>query len=428
MRKVLLASALALALLFAPAAMAQEGLSQTISVYVDDQLLQTETAPVLQEGRVLLPYRAIGEKLGATLEYIAEDKTVVATKGDTIVSLVLGEKSICINGDAQEIDVPAQIIDDRTMVPVRALAQAFHAHIEWENGVVRIETATHRAMDLLVKSTAASAALDSYTFEGQIVINTAMTGLPEEAMSEEGTMNMDMNMTMVGYYEKPDRIYVKNKIIMPELEGLTEETLESISTETYSDGNYLYMRMTFEGTMPGMDEADQWMRYATFSDAYKELAKSAQDPLVAVEQMMDIGIEPIYVGDSIISGQKYYVIQFEITEEEYSNIMEFSHPFTNHTPQSMEEIEKLFENLELRMAYTYYINSETYLAESFTFEGMQKLTVDPGITMIQAFTGTASIKNLNEPVTFPIITDAIDMAELMDLQAEYLLPLEEESM
>lgn len=89
--------------------------------------------PVIVEGRTLVPLRAVFEALGATVAWDDATKTVTSVKGDITVALTVGTNQITVNDEAKTIDVPAQIMNDRTMVPVRAVAEAFGCDVQWDN-------------------------------------------------------------------------------------------------------------------------------------------------------------------------------------------------------------------------------------------------------------------------------------------------------
>lgn len=55
-----------------------------------------------------------------------------------LIELVIGEKTAYVNGREIVLDVPAQIIDDRTMVPLRFIAESFGCKVEWINDEQRI--------------------------------------------------------------------------------------------------------------------------------------------------------------------------------------------------------------------------------------------------------------------------------------------------
>lgn len=86
--------------------------------------LKFDVPPVIKEGRTLIPVRAIMNGLGATVEWDAETKTVTITRDDKIVVLNLASATATINGEEIELDVPAQIMSNRTFVPLRFVAQS----------------------------------------------------------------------------------------------------------------------------------------------------------------------------------------------------------------------------------------------------------------------------------------------------------------
>ena len=83
-----------------------------------------------------MPVRAIFEALGATVEWQGDTKTAVSQKGDTKVSLQIDNTVMKVNDADVTLDVPAKLIDDRTLVPVRAISEAYNCHVDW-NGSKR---------------------------------------------------------------------------------------------------------------------------------------------------------------------------------------------------------------------------------------------------------------------------------------------------
>lgn len=123
-----------------------------ITVTVDGQALAVDQAPVIQDGRTLVPLRAIFEALGAWVQWDAQTQTIVADKHLDTISLTIGDNKLNVSGKEVTLDVAAQIIDGRTMVPVRAISEAFGAKVEWdaEKAVVSVntvQTGTHAVTD-----------------------------------------------------------------------------------------------------------------------------------------------------------------------------------------------------------------------------------------------------------------------------------------
>ena len=104
-----------------------------IKVVVGGEKLETDVAPIIVDGRTMLPVRAVFEAIGAKVNYEASERKVIATKGDTTVTFVIDSNIMTINGAEKTIDVPAMIKDNRTLVPLRACAEAFDLDVTWNN-------------------------------------------------------------------------------------------------------------------------------------------------------------------------------------------------------------------------------------------------------------------------------------------------------
>ena len=87
----------------------------------------------LIDNRTMVPLRAIFEALGASVEWDGDTKTVTSVKDDTTVKLTVGENKITVNDVAKQLDVAGQIVDNRTLVPVRAISEAFGCEVNWDS-------------------------------------------------------------------------------------------------------------------------------------------------------------------------------------------------------------------------------------------------------------------------------------------------------
>ena len=70
--------------------------------------------------------------MGAVVDWEPTTRTVTARRDDINISLVVDTNIIKKNGADIEIDVPAQIVGDRTMVPVRAISESLGASVDWD--------------------------------------------------------------------------------------------------------------------------------------------------------------------------------------------------------------------------------------------------------------------------------------------------------
>ena len=103
-----------------------------ISVRLNGNKVYFDQLPVIENDRTLVPLRAIFEALDAEVLWDAETRTVSSTKGDISVSLTIDDVNATVNGTIEVLDAPAKIINDRTMVPVRFIAQSFGAAVDWD--------------------------------------------------------------------------------------------------------------------------------------------------------------------------------------------------------------------------------------------------------------------------------------------------------
>lgn len=102
-----------------------------IKVTLDRTELIFDTPPVVREGRTLVPLRTIFEALGAVVEWDNKTQTITAKKDDIVIQMKIGSNTLTKNGKATQIDVCPELIDDRTMVPVRAISDSFNVLVEW---------------------------------------------------------------------------------------------------------------------------------------------------------------------------------------------------------------------------------------------------------------------------------------------------------
>ncbi len=103
-----------------------------IGVFVDGSPLTMDVAPLIEQGRTLVPLRAIFEALGATVEWNVAERSIAALKGDLSVLLYIGNTTAQKNGVQVALDVPPRIVSGRTLVPLRFVSEALGAGVEWD--------------------------------------------------------------------------------------------------------------------------------------------------------------------------------------------------------------------------------------------------------------------------------------------------------
>lgn len=104
-----------------------------VTVVVDGQTLSFDQPPVIQDDRVLVPMRAIFQALGAAVYWDEPAQTVTAQTAADSLQFRIGDTGLYKNGAlAYSMSVPAQIINERTLVPIRAVSESFGAAVGWD--------------------------------------------------------------------------------------------------------------------------------------------------------------------------------------------------------------------------------------------------------------------------------------------------------
>ena len=115
------------------ATLAMACFAQDITVTLNGQAIDfADQAPEIVEGRTLVPLRAIFEALGASVEWDQATKTVTSSMDDVTIKLTIGDNTLYRNDEGVTLDVAAQILNGRTMVPARAIAEAYGVGVQWD--------------------------------------------------------------------------------------------------------------------------------------------------------------------------------------------------------------------------------------------------------------------------------------------------------
>lgn len=105
----------------------------SIKVELDGHPIIFETEPIIQNGTTLVPLRAIFEALGASVEWNATTKSVISVFEETSVKLKIDSKTAYKNGVGFELLAAPVIVDGRTLVPVRFISESFGLNVDWES-------------------------------------------------------------------------------------------------------------------------------------------------------------------------------------------------------------------------------------------------------------------------------------------------------
>lgn len=91
-----------------------------------------DTVPVVVNARTLLPVRAVVEAIGGVVSWNGESNEATLSYGDTVLRMTIGENTAYVNGAQKELDVTPQIMNGRTMLPIRFIAENFGLSVDWQ--------------------------------------------------------------------------------------------------------------------------------------------------------------------------------------------------------------------------------------------------------------------------------------------------------
>lgn len=97
---------------------------------VNNDVVQADVAPSIKEGRTYVPLRVLSSLFDATCSYDSTTQTITITKGENTITMTVGTLSYTLNGESYSMDAASYIVDDRTMVPIRFIANAFGSVIK----------------------------------------------------------------------------------------------------------------------------------------------------------------------------------------------------------------------------------------------------------------------------------------------------------
>jgi hypothetical protein len=113
-------------------------ISTNVKVYIDGKLMEfgreaNDPGPYIRDGRTLIPLRRIFEALDMEVLWDDKERMVTATGNDIEMKLYINKTIAYVNGKEETLDVPAEITDDRTFVPLRFVSENCGAEVKWDD-------------------------------------------------------------------------------------------------------------------------------------------------------------------------------------------------------------------------------------------------------------------------------------------------------
>lgn len=106
----------------------EKSLSQ---VFYNGELIDFDVAPIMENDRTLIPLRGLFEKMGAVVEWDGQNQTAIVTKDDMVLSVKIDHYGAKVNDSCKYMDVPARLVESRTMIPLRFLSEELGYTVIW---------------------------------------------------------------------------------------------------------------------------------------------------------------------------------------------------------------------------------------------------------------------------------------------------------
>lgn len=112
--------------------------AQTVNVYVNNEKVDFDVNPVIENGRTLVPLRGVFEKLGAAVDWNKSISEVVIKDAYNEIEMLLGKSKVMVNGEVKTIDVATKMINSRTFAPLRFITENLGHKVQWDQATSSI--------------------------------------------------------------------------------------------------------------------------------------------------------------------------------------------------------------------------------------------------------------------------------------------------
>lgn len=106
---------------------------QEIRIFIDGRQITTDVAPRIVDDRTLVPISVIAQTLGAAVDWNNDERSVTIRRAYKEIVLFIDNEYATVNGESIKLDVAPRIINDRTFLPVRFVAEQLAQKVGWEN-------------------------------------------------------------------------------------------------------------------------------------------------------------------------------------------------------------------------------------------------------------------------------------------------------
>ncbi|WP_027399431.1 N-acetylmuramoyl-L-alanine amidase family protein [Anaerovorax odorimutans] len=132
-KKRIILTVIVLAVLLIASCISVYAQDNSIILQIDGEKITTDVAPVIKSDRTLVPARAVFEAIGGTVYWEKEKPSDIGIEyKQKRVDLKINSNIAYVDGEKKILDVPAQLVNDRTLIPVRFVSESLKFDVEWD--------------------------------------------------------------------------------------------------------------------------------------------------------------------------------------------------------------------------------------------------------------------------------------------------------
>lgn len=294
MRKRLMCLLLSLLLIFSIFSSITVIAAEEIKVVLDGQELLFDVPPQLINSRTMVPMRKIFEAMGANVEWDGNTQTINAQKDNITITMQIDNKVIIVNGDKITLDVPPQLVNSRTLVPARAVAESLKANVDW-NG----ETKT------VIISSNNTSNIDNSTYES--AYDFLYDWVKENGLTNEKyiscTYEHEGCLYKLEYDSEYDNLIVSSQYFIDDKYCYTSIQLDSLFF------GFSFADVTLYGYLPSTDISEA---AALLYDGYKGNFKDLEEKYAFLEMAKSEVFDLIYWLDSFLNEKELGISSMDI--------------------------------------------------------------------------------------------------------------------
>ncbi|HHZ00785.1 MAG TPA: hypothetical protein GYA03_06790 [Tissierellia bacterium] len=393
-----------------------------------------------ENNRTQVPFRATLEKFGAKVEWNDESKTAIATKGETVVEVPIGQNYILKDGEEITVDTAARIVNGRTYLPIRPVIEAFGSQVEWDAALntVVITTEPVDARAIYFAASEKSNAWDNYDMDAKIKMSMNVP----DAQGNMQPFNMDMNMYMT-LFMNPIKAKINLSMTMPGMENMPVQPIMN-----------MYMTVDEEAITQYIGMADEtgelkWIKQTIkIDEKLSGLMKNDQEAMQKNKELVEKYTKDVkYFGKYVQDGKTLlrlqYILSGDIYKEMFADFSEVMPEPTSEEEAMAYEMIQNIGNIDIGdLSYIIYVDEATGEmvkmeidlgdAVSSMASGMIEAMGMPPETVevLKSLKADMSVEflNINSAKDFEIPKEALEaqdiyemMQEMQDTQIEFEL-------